>query len=83
MSEFKDRLESAEIFEIGKLRRVISGLYRVTLSDQHFGQIRRNGGKYFAEIRLIETGEFKRYAGVWRTIAEAREELCAINPLDL
>lgn len=58
-----------------------TGVYRVRLKDDNgnlshmFGQIRKNGRKWHAEIRHTDTGDLIRYAGIWDTLKEATEEI--------
>lgn len=59
-----------------------SGCYRVRWDDGKrlhvFGQIKKCGQQWHADIRKTETGELQRYAGVWPTLKAAREEVEAI-----
>ena len=67
-----------------KLRRYCAGVYRVTLTDDLFGQIQRTSDDdWIAEIRERETGNLKRYAGRWSTVRAAHEELASIPRVDL
>lgn len=64
-------------------RKQYSGCYRITLSDRCFGQITKHHREWLAEIRYTDTGDLKRYAGVWATKKAAIEELTSINKADL
>lgn len=67
-----------------KLRRYCSGVYRVTLSDDCFGQIQRTiDDEWCAEVRDTNTGNLKRYAGLWNTCRAAHAELVSIPTIDL
>ena len=64
------------------LRRVAPELYRTNAvktfwHDGLFGQIRRRGRKWEAEIRRA-TGEMLRPAGSWRTRKDAHKEINSI-----
>lgn len=48
----------------------VDGLY----SDL-FGQIKREGRDWLAEIRYCSTGRISRYAGIWNTRKDAEEEI--------
>jgi hypothetical protein len=65
------------------LRVHVPGIYRVTLSGDRFGQIKRDGREWIAEVRDTNTGTLMRFAGLWKTRKDAFEELVTINPLDL
>ena len=60
------------------------GCYRI--SDERnvedpfsvFGQIYKDGRKWIAEIRYSESGDIKRYAGIWDTKKDAIEEVVFI-----
>jgi hypothetical protein len=64
------------------LRKHSPGYYRITLSDDRFGQIHRVGREWRAEVREID-GTLVRFAGYWRSLKDATEELTSLNPLDL
>lgn len=53
--------------------KFLPGRYRLNLGNGFFGQIKKNGRKWVAEIRR-ENGDLVRYAGIWRTLADAEEE---------
>ena len=51
------------------------GCYRVRMENSDiFGQIKRSGRKWNAEIRYTATGELKHFAGIWSTKREAVQE---------
>lgn len=49
--------------------------YRVSCGGERFGQIRKNGRQWHAEIRDTESGALIRFAGVWHTRRDAVEEV--------
>lgn len=49
--------------------------YRVSCNGACFGQIKRDGREWHAEIRDTESGHLVRFAGVWRTRCDAIEEV--------
>ncbi len=51
------------------------GCYRITspVSDV-FGQIKKVGQEWQAEIRFKLTGDMKQFAGNWKTLADAQDE---------
>lgn len=55
-------------------RKQYSGSYRLTISHGRFAQIRKSTGAWLVEIRISDTGELVRYAGLWPTLAEAKAE---------
>lgn len=55
------------------------GFYRVS-DGVVFGQIRKVGREWHAEIRRSETGAQIRLAGVWNTLTEATEECLSLMP---
>jgi hypothetical protein len=55
------------------------GAYRIRLTPAHFGQIIRRGREWHAEVRYVDTGVLKRYAGIWGTRRDAVEELLHIG----
>lgn len=57
------------------LRAWLPGRYRMTLGDTEFGQVKRDGREWIAEVREIETGVIVRFAGVWPSLREAAAEL--------
>lgn len=61
-----------------KIRKHFSGCYRLTLDDNTFAQIKREGRKWSAEIRATYTGSLIRPAGIWSTRREAIEEVRSI-----
>ena len=66
------------------LRKHCSGVYRVTLTEDVFGQIQRNvDDEWVAEVRDTHTGNLKRYAGMWKSRREAYDELVSIPKIDL
>ena len=69
------------------LRCHYSQCYRLTLASDTFAQIKLNrestvqglidgttGTGWLVEIRMANTGDLIRYAGVWRTLRDATEE---------
>ena len=52
--------------------------YRVSCNGDRFGQIRKHGREWHAEIRDTESGSLIRFAGVWRTRRDATEEIESI-----
>lgn len=49
--------------------------YRVDSNLELFGQIHKEGREWHAEIRVIDTGTIRRYAGLWKTRKDAEEEV--------
>ena len=60
------------------MRKFGSGFYRLTLSPHYFGQIKKSGREWNAEVRKTETGELVRFAGIWSSRKDAVEELLSI-----
>ena len=54
------------------------GCYRISDGGEIFGQIKKDGRKWIAEIRYSESGDIKRYAGIWDTKKDAIEEVVFI-----
>ena len=54
------------------------GCYRISDGGEIFGQIKKDGRKWIAEIRYSESGDIKRYAGIWDTKKDAIEEVVTI-----
>ena len=55
------------------------GCFRVrTDNESRFGQIKREGREWHAEIRDKQSGQIIRYAGIWSTKRDAVEECCDI-----
>jgi hypothetical protein len=55
------------------------GCYRVREDGlAYFGQIKRVGREWHAEIRRGGDGELMRYAGIWSTKRDAVEECASI-----
>ena len=54
------------------------GCFRVSDGGEIFGQIKKDGRKWTAEIRYSESGDIKRYAGIWSTKKDAIEEVVGI-----
>lgn len=48
--------------------------YRVSANKSVFGQIKKNGHMWEAEIRETKTGDLVRFAGIWKTLADAKDE---------
>ncbi len=42
---------------------------------RHFGQIKKDGRNWDAEIRNSETGKIDRFAGIWTSKKDAVEEI--------
>ena len=61
--------------QINKIRKHYKGCYRITLTGSLFGQVKKDGSTWNAEIRSIESGNIERYAGIWNTRKEAVEEV--------
>jgi hypothetical protein len=57
------------------MTKLCHGIYRITLSSEHFGQVRHVGREWHAEVRQTETGNLVRYAGIWPTRQAAIDEL--------
>ena len=57
------------------LREFVPGRLRLTIDDRRFGQIKREGADWKAEVRDADTGVILRYAGIWKTRREAVAEL--------
>lgn len=49
--------------------------YRVSGNGDRFGQIKRDGREWHAEIRDTESGSLVRFAGIWNTRRDAIEEV--------
>ena len=62
------------LYPIGELRKWTRGVYRMTLDDQHFAQLKRYGHRWTIEIRYTNSGDLKRYAGLLSTLREATDE---------
>ena len=58
------------------LTKHYSGCYRYTRTDNAdlFGQIKKVGREWHAEIRYVD-GTLKQYAGIWSTRKDAIEEV--------
>lgn len=54
------------------------GCFRISDGGEAFGQIKKDGKKWTAEIRYSESGNIKQYAGIWNTKKEAIEEVVSI-----
>ena len=57
------------------IRKHGSQCYRITLAGELFGQIRKHSDGWHAEVRHANNGELVRYAGIWKTLSDAIEEL--------
>lgn len=68
--------------ESNQTRLHYPGCYRVSLDGGRFGQIKRVGRKWHAEIRR-DDGSMLRHAGIWSTLAEAVEEIQALRDREL
>lgn len=62
-------------YEVGKIRKHYKGCYRITVNNDFFGQIKKNGHKWHAEYRSNDGGHIVQYAGIWNTKREAVEEV--------
>ena len=81
-----DQSSSPRVSPCGLLsiKKHYQGCYRI--SDERnvedpfsvFGQIYKDGRKWIAEIRYSESGDIKRYAGIWDTKKDAIEEVVFI-----
>lgn len=61
------------------VRKHHRGCYRVTLTPDEFGQVKREGQReWLAELRDTRTGDLIRYAGLWPTLWQAIAELRAL-----
>ena len=56
------------------LRKHRPGCYRETINETQFAQYTKEGRYWKAEIRNTESGEVTRYAGIWNSLKDAREE---------
>jgi hypothetical protein len=65
-----------------KLSKIGRGFYQVS-NGEYFSNLQKiegwheyseYKGKWMADIRVSRTGELVRYAGIWNTMKEAREE---------
>jgi len=50
------------------------GCYRVRDGGEFFGQVKREGRTWVAEIRETNSGDLMRYAGIWSSKRDAVEE---------
>jgi hypothetical protein len=63
------------------IKKHTSATYRASNGTAHFGQFKRVGREWHAEIRKTETGQnwsrdvLVRYAGIWDRKADAVEEI--------
>jgi hypothetical protein len=62
-----------------EVRRVAAGLYRMTLNDESFAEVRRQDGEWLAEVRSTKTNDVIRRTGTQTTRDAAVAEL--INSL--
>lgn len=62
-------------FPLLKLRKHFKGCYRLTLTSEKFGQVRKEKEGWIAEIRFSEDGTLQGLYGAWDTRAEAINEL--------
>ena len=53
--------------------KFISGRYRMS-GREHFAQTKHGGSGWLVEIRVRDTGDLCRFAGIWKTLREAGEE---------
>jgi predicted YcjX-like family ATPase len=82
MKTFREmRMRDNQRFEMEKL---YTGTYRIRIVDEdgeygtHFGQIKKDGRQWNAEIRHSRTGDISRYAGVWPRKQDAIDEVKGI-----
>jgi hypothetical protein len=61
------------------LRTWYRGCYRLTLTDEIFGQIKREGTIWAATVRSTNNGGIIRFAGEWETLRDAVAELVGIR----
>ena len=54
-----------------ELRKYYQGCYRVTLNDELFGQIKKNGRDWEVQVRYTDSGNIKRFFGLWGTLKQA------------
>jgi hypothetical protein len=66
-----------------QIRKLSANIFRITLTDDRFGQVRNSGKEWHAEVRRTHDGALVRYAGIWGSRKDAIEELQSINPIDL
>jgi hypothetical protein len=72
------------LVERSKLRKHAPNVYRITLTPNRFGQVRKQSAKrWTAEVRDTDNGNIVRHVGVWPSLQDAVEELENINPMDL
>jgi hypothetical protein len=66
---------------VSGVRKHRDGVYRITLSSIHFGQITclKGSAGWHAEICETVTGNRLRHAGIWKTLREAVEECISIG----
>lgn len=57
-----------------KLKKHYPGCYRTETVHGRFGQIKRDGREWKAEIRS-RSGDLERYAGIWGTRKDAVDEV--------
>lgn len=72
MSERKVKLANGDSVLV---QQHYHGCYRWTIDGEQFGQVKRDGHQWKAEIRESSTGSLIRYAGIWPTLREALAEL--------
>ena len=66
-----------------KFEKWMRGYYRLS-SEAQFAGIRHQRDGWHIEIRDSATGTLQRYAGIWRTLRDARAEAeHALNPTPL
>ena len=56
-----------------KFTKWMKGYYRLS-ADTKFAGIKHERDGWHAEIRSRDTGDLIRYAGIWPTLRDAREE---------
>jgi|DEB0MinimDraft_3_1074331.scaffolds.fasta_scaffold245806_1 hypothetical protein len=65
-----------------KTSKHYQGCYRISNGSAEFGQIRKQGREWHAEIRNMQTGDLVRYAGIWSTKRDAVDECLFILDRD-
>jgi|TARA_R110000824_G_scaffold155073_1_gene327289 hypothetical protein len=61
-----------------QIKKHYPGCYRVSLGET-FGQIKKVGREWHAEIRASDSGDLLRFAGIWGTRKAAVEEVISTN----
>lgn len=66
----------------GELRKHGPNSFRLDLSDTTFGQVKKVGKQWEAELRDVASGDLIRSKGTWKSKADAEAELRSMNPID-